>query len=245
MAVEENLNSLGISFEVMDAVDGSRLSPEQRSVYSEHRSLEAIGRALSPGEIGCALSHVAIYEVMIRKKIPMVLVLEDDAILSASAVVAIGSLLGTNHNWDAINLVSDSPERVGVPISSSSEFRFTEFEFGANRTGAYIVSLSGAEKLIGSAYPIRVPADALTGSGFCPTLVLRGLHPGIATLLPVASTFQKGSFRHKHIEWERKVASRTDPSMLILNKRLEPGFAWRLRARGISSLSAFLRTIRF
>lgn len=241
--VSKNLSGLGFSFKLLDACDGKQLSANEALLYSSKLARSQFGRDLTPGEIGCALSHIKVYEGMVEEQIRVALIMEDDAILSSSAKSAIEALLSSGHEWDLINLVSDSPERILTPTQKGSNFSLTRFEAGSNRTGAYLLKLEGAKKLLEFAYPVRLPADALTGSVVCESLVLRGLNPSIASLLPVPSTFQRGAFQPKRLEWSRKVPSPDDAELLILNPSLEPGIIWRTRSRVISGVIGWIRRV--
>jgi glycosyl transferase, family 25 len=242
--VAQNLERLRVSFKVIEAIDGKLLTPEQGSLYSPSLAKSEFGRFLTSGEIGCALSHIGIYEGMVAEGIDVALILEDDIILSESAPTVIKDLLSSDFEWDLVNLISDSPERLVGRISNDSEFFQTSFDFGANRTGAYVLSLAGAKKLLTRAYPVRLPADALTGSGFCPSLRLSGLQPSLGALLPVPSTFQKGAYQPNAVIWNRKVKSKSDPSLLVLSDELKPGRIWAFRAFVLSFFVSIARFFR-
>lgn len=76
------LAELNIPFEFFDAVNGRALSPdEMAAAYNNGRASD---RQLSPGEVGCALSHLALYRRMTERNIPSALIFEDDAIVGSS-----------------------------------------------------------------------------------------------------------------------------------------------------------------
>jgi GR25 family glycosyltransferase involved in LPS biosynthesis len=58
------------------------LAPEHRSeVYCELTTARRIGRTLSCGEIGCALSHRRVYQQIVDQRLAAAFVLEDDAVI--------------------------------------------------------------------------------------------------------------------------------------------------------------------
>ena len=59
------LERCGLRYEFVDAVDGRSLTASQRERYSATESLRLHGRELTSGEIGCALSHLLLYERMV------------------------------------------------------------------------------------------------------------------------------------------------------------------------------------
>src|SRR2546426_3849915 len=66
---------------ILDAVDGRRLQgPQLTAVYDKAAALRA-GRSLTPPEIGCAASHLAVYRHIVAQGTAGTLVLEDDALL--------------------------------------------------------------------------------------------------------------------------------------------------------------------
>ncbi len=87
----KQLQSAEIDFQLFKAVDGRKLSQEQllsyekglEDFYRHHRKPQEMrGRGpLAPEEIGCALSHLNIYQDIIEKKIPSAIILEDDSML--------------------------------------------------------------------------------------------------------------------------------------------------------------------
>src|SRR5262249_52107032 len=50
----------GLSYEIVDAVDGTSLTPDDRRNYSHVRAVYELGRGLTAGELGCALSHLGL-----------------------------------------------------------------------------------------------------------------------------------------------------------------------------------------
>ena len=81
--IQEQLDSMGIKFERFPAVLGSALSSaEYRQATSPFRSLMAYGATLEKGEVGCALSHMAVYRRIVAEGLPFALILEDDCTFS-------------------------------------------------------------------------------------------------------------------------------------------------------------------
>lgn len=79
--IESSLRQRGISCIRVSAVDALRKmrlvrSRVRRSFYSESRH-----RSLTPGEICCALSHIAALKRVLRQGMPYAIIMEDDAII--------------------------------------------------------------------------------------------------------------------------------------------------------------------
>jgi glycosyl transferase family 25 len=76
------LTALGLEYRIVDAIDGRSLSSNRLAeVYDIRRARKRLGRDMSAGEIGCALSHRLVYRAMLEEGLEGALVLEDDAIL--------------------------------------------------------------------------------------------------------------------------------------------------------------------
>jgi len=224
--MREHLQSLGLRFEFLNAVDGTRLNPDQISLYSAVAAQETIGRELLPGEIGCALSHYEIYRRMVEDSTEVALIIEDDVALSTDLVEVLRVAVKGNFEWDLVNLITDVDEVIREDEILASPYRLTDFKEMPNRTGAYLLRLSGAQKLVKSALPVRMAADTLTGDFQASGLVLRGIFPPLATLLPFQSTFQRGNYPPKSIVWARKVPSEEADNIVTLNSELIPSRAW-------------------
>ena len=74
----EQTEKLNLKAEIIPAVYGKNLSKEDlKNLVYDYPNC-----ALSLGEIGCALSHLNIYNKMVKEDIPIAFILEDDVILS-------------------------------------------------------------------------------------------------------------------------------------------------------------------
>lgn len=142
----------------VDGVDGMSLSREElAAVYDEARALRAGGRALSRPEIGCALSHRRIYEVIAGRGIGTAVVLEDDA--------AFGNELRDFPFWDlaagfdVINLYTFSGLVRSRPHAQSGAVALHRAAGKVNSAVGYVVSLRGARKLLAATQSIHSVAD--------------------------------------------------------------------------------------
>ncbi len=87
-----HLVALGLDANVVEAVRGSRLSEDERALVADDaRSVERYGRVLTPGELGCAMSHVRAYEEFLGSRHDFALILEDDAVLLPDAADLLAS----------------------------------------------------------------------------------------------------------------------------------------------------------
>lgn len=80
-SVKAQIENLGINFEFFDAVDLRGKTSKEVQSYAE-KSEGSIGRRLTNGEIGCAVSHIKCYEEFLTTDCDVGVFLEDDADLS-------------------------------------------------------------------------------------------------------------------------------------------------------------------
>lgn len=199
--IAQRLTGLDIPFQFVDAVYGKELSPQQleKIDYDFYPARFAAKKPLTLGEIGCAMSHINIYEYMRTHQIERAIILEDDAIVSQEFKTIIKDALnklpphaeilffehGKAKQWPCRrNLVENY--RLAKYISPSQHSKRT-----ITRTTAYLITLKGSEKLLKYAYPIRMPSDYLTGAlqitnirayGIEPPCVFRGIDSEIDEL---------------------------------------------------------------
>jgi glycosyl transferase family 25 len=78
--IEEQMRSLDLSFEFVDAVNGRDLPPAYLAQKATSRHIIQGGvAATTPREIGCALSHVKCADLIVQRGLPGAVILEDDA----------------------------------------------------------------------------------------------------------------------------------------------------------------------
>lgn len=79
--IESQLKALGLNFMFIDAVKGSLLTPTELNSLADANSVAENPNWLTPGAIGCALSHMKAYESLVKSGKSHALILEDDALL--------------------------------------------------------------------------------------------------------------------------------------------------------------------
>ena len=184
------LSRLGIASEVFEAADGERLVRERDVPWSDAATLEVhplLGRRLTDGEIGCAVSHLTLWH-RIATSLPGAIVLEDDCHLTPGFAEVLAGVQEAAGTWDLVLLGHRSTRRDeeagataglgGRALGTAHRLaRLVEFATG---THAYAVSARGAERLARFAEPIRMPADWVTGYAPAAGVRLHGVTPPCA-----------------------------------------------------------------
>lgn len=141
----------------VDAVDGRTLQQDLNAVYDEARALRTCGRRLSPPELGCALSHRRVYEIIARESVDTALVLEDDACFAAE--LARFPFWSLGSGFDIINLYTVSGLVRSRPHARRAGVALHRAAGRVDNTVAYVISAAGAAKLLAATQPIRSVAD--------------------------------------------------------------------------------------
>ncbi len=172
--IARQLTTLGLPWEFIDAVDGLALPPDDVQRVGDSTVIEVspgLRRRLTPGEIGCALSHQHCYRLIRERGLPMAIILEDDVDVSVELLAVMRALPRFPRNWELV-LFAHHSARHGPNEGAATAWRgvavhrrhrvarVVEFAMGAM---AYLISHEGARKLLDHGTPVRMPADWLTG----------------------------------------------------------------------------------
>lgn len=194
--MQEQLDRFGIDFEFFDAVNGRELSDEDKSLcsFGDSTILTCTGNhrvridcALSPGEIGCALSHLKVYQQVAtwltdeRNADTVAVILEDDAVINEDTVLALNSLDVITETWEVVQF----SEHVGIKNLPWRKHYYFDREHGfyfarvgwhnkrldailnlrrmVGRTACYVIKPQAAQKLVELGFPVRMPSDYLLG----------------------------------------------------------------------------------
>lgn len=176
ISISKQLSNLDLDCEYIEAVDGMQFTPYEivekygeqvfyTNTYNKQR--------MTLGSLGCLLSHIKFYDLMIENNIPVACVLEDDAELAPRFADVLNSKTLVEVPWGVLLLGHYSMFRKsfnkgaeaaywrkkvcrGHYIARPAEFPFT--------TLGYLIKLETAKKLRDFAFPIRMPADWVTGN---------------------------------------------------------------------------------
>jgi glycosyl transferase family 25 len=193
--ITKQLRALQLPFTVVEALDGLRLSAEDWGRYSKSRAMEFSGRELTPGEVGCALSHARMWERMVREKIPEVLIFEDDVWIGAALPAILNHRDRLPADWELINFSTDAPQEPFGPFLTDI-YRASRHKDLPDRASAYLINSKGAQKLLDHAYPIGHTADGLTWRTDITGVVSYGIYPRVVILSDLdSSIWARGEIR--------------------------------------------------
>lgn len=167
--------ALNFNVQLFDAIDGTVL--DQAFMKQNVDNYPECG--LTPGVIGCALSHQAIYKKMIAENLPIALILEDDARISLRTLEVLKKLNAADNNNNRVYLLTPPeyycPEKRFL-LSANIEFYRVS---AACSTAGYVLTLEAAKKLITINTPIKWEADSWAMFNFIHDLEIYCLIPPV------------------------------------------------------------------
>ena len=189
--INDHLRSLNLPFEIVEAVDGLTLTADELAgVYDPALAATFGGRELTVGEIGCALSHLRLYQRMVDEHIEEAFILEDDAVIHPGILELLARRGEWPNDWEIL-LMHHLPWIGGQLNWWHTRFvgahRFGRFSRPTYGTAGYLIRQSAAQSLIRQAYPVRIPADHWTGGAVSAGIQIYGVEPPCIEQLPMSS----------------------------------------------------------
>lgn len=185
--MQMQLNQLEVDFRVIEAVDGRQLKGDALIPYSKKVAVRDFGRELTPGEIGCALSHIKMWQMMIQEGLSEVLILEDDVHIG----YALFDVLKNRHKFPSdyqhINFSTNARQ---IPFGDfiTDIYRVSRHAERPYLTSAYLLTLSGAKLLLDLVDPLYMPIDNYVSIS---NIVSYGIYPRVVVLSDIESSIGK------------------------------------------------------
>ena len=166
--LSEHLKQLAVPFTFSNAIDGRKLSDEERSTYyCEKKAIVARGRKLASGELGCYLSHTTLWQHMVDNNIEKAFIIESDTILTHETTAVISNINNNTVKWDLIMLFyRECYPSIWQQKRLTENSRLVRFSNKSACTSGYLLTLTGAKKLLKKAFPIVMPVDDYMTGGY-------------------------------------------------------------------------------
>lgn len=146
--ITQEFARVGMAFERFRGVDRTGLPDSVKAYFCDASG--RVASPLSPGEIGCYASHLAVWQrISAGDYGPAVLVCEDDMALPDDFGEIVAAVLGrAPKGWELINL-SGRTKRAVVPVCEIADCRqLVRFSRDPGSLAAYLISREGARKLL-------------------------------------------------------------------------------------------------
>lgn len=182
-AIAAHLKERGLDFEFFDAIDGRQMNVLEHPGYNAKARRAANGVDLKPGELGCLLSHRALYKKAYESNAPYILVLEDDARLNENTKSVLEALTEKDFDFDIIRLlgspkVARGKHRKIIPLIKDFWLvRLRRIHGGAHAT---LISRAGLEKLIKATDTFAHPIDTIMNRTWETGIRSYCIQPGLA-----------------------------------------------------------------
>ncbi len=167
--ITQQLNDLNLEFSFFDAIYGAELNDKEfNAVYNPKHSIKKNARLLRKNDIGCALSHLGVYQQMLDDNIDKMIILEDDVILDKEFVNALDIIGYLPENLEIFLLGYSSKRRMPCNFNIKLKNNHTAFNIGVSpkqRGGlyAYVINKRGALRMLSYKDSIYQSIDSYTG----------------------------------------------------------------------------------
>jgi GR25 family glycosyltransferase involved in LPS biosynthesis len=180
--IESQARSLGVEVHFIEAVSGGNLDPEAaaQAGYDSVRRLKREGYDLEPNEIATVLSHrKALQEFLRHKSEEFCLVLEDDAVMTGSALEAINRILEAGLPWDVLKVESRTRQPKGIRVGNIGGTElYVPLRAGFGAT-ALAYSRTGAAKCLKLTHRFTTAYDTALADNWRHDILILQTFPGL------------------------------------------------------------------
>jgi len=177
--MEEMCAQVGLNSEFIEAIDGREL-PNVDDYRKKSRNVHTLTGMLTPGEVGCILSHQKIFRKIMEEKLPYALIMEDDVDIAPSIHEILDYLEYANFPFDICFLGHHKLKREVKPfLNINDKFELNcvnEIVWGAH---GYVISLPCAVRMLEKTSEFEDSVDFYTGDYRVNNILC--LYPNIAT----------------------------------------------------------------
>ena len=167
------------NYEIIDAVDGNKLNQNELDVatFRNKKHVNPWNSKMSPTQIGCALSHIKVYENFIKTEFEVALILEDDAIFVRDFNNNLKQFILKNFKFrKQIVLLSELKEFHNKALESTDNYEIVNVS-NAFFTHAYMINKEAAKSIISFNYPVKTIADNFVFFKIYCNIKITGLNP--------------------------------------------------------------------
>lgn len=165
-SISDKLDSAGMVFARLPAVDGRGLDLSQVADYDAEAALRYMGRTLVGGEIGCYHSHLTAAQAFLASGADYGLILEDDGDpdpgLKPLVEETISFLKSHDPDWRVVNL-GNHRLKIATPchriVAARNTYTLHQAFYFPMTTGAILWSRKGAQAFLQAHGQIFAPVD--------------------------------------------------------------------------------------
>lgn len=178
--LELEFEKYSINAQRLDAIRWSNLDEsEQLKYYSSQLNQKQYYAALVNGEKGCYSSHIIAWNLLLSSNSKCMVVLEDDVRLTPDFNLVIQSIAQLDVPWDMIKLIGRKHEKINSKRSLCNGFDLIDYSRVPSYTAGYVISRSGANKILTSRCPFGRPIDVDLRFWWENDLIIYGVWPSV------------------------------------------------------------------
>jgi GR25 family glycosyltransferase involved in LPS biosynthesis len=227
------LGGLGLPYRLWRGIDGRAISPQDAKPYMD-RVRSIYGRALTLGELGCALAHLSVAKQIVDDESPFACVMEDDIVTSPDALPFLEEeTLGNLPPFDVLRLFSNQHRQHKLAwqlTTMNGRGIVAPFRCGWGMY-AQVYSRNGAHRI--ATLPVTGPIDG--------ALYYDAHVPGLRILEVRPSLIQLRCFESNTSGWQAWPQS---PSLIVNERLLRPVSAWAnfCRTWGMAGITGLIQS---
>lgn len=145
----------------VDAFDGREIFLADFAPYDDRKARKFMGRSMTPGEVGCYVSHQRAARAFLESGERLGLVFEDDIAIQpafGTVVPALLEWLGKRDDWHCVNLGARRL-KITSPLDRIAGTEIVRAHYFPMLAHALVWNRSGAEAFLAASEPIFCPAD--------------------------------------------------------------------------------------
>lgn len=196
VTILRHLDELGLEAEILPAVEGAKIERSTLGPDAEP--------GLSAGEIGCYLSHIRFWQIVVERQLEHAIVLEDDVICEPAMMTVAEEIASLKLPVDAVRLSALQPIRGRTIARLSGGHSLLLPNKNPSGTQGYLVSLAGARRLLASLSIPKMPIDNALDAYWKQGLAIPVVFPCVVREDPAVASDIVGRYRSD----ERKTLGR-------------------------------------
>lgn len=202
--IAPQVQAVGYPVHRLSAVDGLTLTTEKLTDVLAPHFYHYTGHYADLGTIGCSMSHIQAWQLLVASDADYALIFEDDVAFTPGMLRrVIDELLATNKTWDLVNFQA---AHRGFPLrfmTLSDGHNVVHYLTKITNAGCYLLHRSAAIKLLRYAYPLQMPVDHYFMQGWKLGITVAGVEPRLVQQTFGNSQIQVGLKRSVSYKDER------------------------------------------
>ena len=181
--LEEACQALSVDAQRLRAVRWSELTPAQQAQWhSPPLNAQQYHSPMVDGEKGCYASHLEACRWLLSTDFPCLVVLEDDVRLTPDFLTVVEAVSRLELPWDMVKLIGRQQEKIRAARALSLGHQLIDYARIPSYTAGYVLSRSGAKKLLATRIPFGRPIDVDIRFWWENDLTVYGVWPPVVEL---------------------------------------------------------------